>query len=102
MPGRFAPGSPLRTFLGNAVIVVPLLLLAWFILWKFDSPQPERAVSNQNRAITEAQAASEHQRTQRLCQQQALCRRFGEARQACATAGDYKNCVDIKMGNEAM
>jgi hypothetical protein len=101
MPGRLAPGSPIRVFIGNAVAFAPVLLLVSFFVWEFiKQPTPENA-----RIVDPAatqQQASERQRTQSLCHQQALCRKFGEARQECATAGNYKNCLSIKMGDDAM
>jgi hypothetical protein len=35
-----------------------------------------------------------------LCAAKARCSAYGEARQTCATAGDFENCLQIKMGNE--
>jgi hypothetical protein len=36
-----------------------------------------------------------------LCHLKSVCAKYGEVRQACATAGDYKLCVNIKMGSDA-
>ena len=42
------------------------------------------------------------QRQKTLCRLLSLCSKFGDARAACATAGNYKMCIDIKMGADAM
>ncbi|KAA3448058.1 hypothetical protein C7I87_24280 [Mesorhizobium sp. SARCC-RB16n] len=36
-----------------------------------------------------------------LCKWVDLCREFGDARQACATAGDFQNCLNVKLGDNA-
>jgi hypothetical protein len=107
MASPLDPGSRIRTFIANVLVAGPALFLAWLIIWSFTNPPPPET-AEQNRVRAEAQAAvqqraeSERHRRQNLCQQQALCRKFGEARQACATAGSYKTCTDIKMGDDAM
>lgn len=86
-------------------IFVVIVLIIWAI--REIVPEPTSETVEQRRARIEAQQvklqreASEQQRTRSLCQAAELCRKFGEARQACATAGNYKNCVDIKMGKDA-
>jgi hypothetical protein len=39
---------------------------------------------------------------QTFCRLRSVCSKFAEVRQACATAGNYKLCVEIKMGADAM
>ena len=34
------------------------------------------------------------------CEEQRLCESYGRARQSCATAGNYKTCMDIKLSSE--
>lgn len=82
MSGLLAPGSRFRSFIAYTLFSLPFILFAWIIASDFIN-QP-------------------WQRTQNLCYQRALCLKFGEARQACAIAGNYKNCIDIKMGDDAM
>ena len=106
MPGPLAPGSPIRTFLGYGLAAIPLSLLAIGVFGALFEPKPPAApVSPELKQWREAQMDEQQrqavrvaERKQHLCRQQTLCRKFGEVRQACATAGDYKKCVDIKMG----
>ena len=37
-----------------------------------------------------------------LCHRQMVCSAYSSVRQQCAIAGDFNNCVSIKMGNDAM
>jgi hypothetical protein len=37
-----------------------------------------------------------------LCHAQMLCGKYSSVRQECALAGDFNNCVSIKMGNDGM
>jgi hypothetical protein len=36
-----------------------------------------------------------------LCRKAEACKRYSDARLECATAGDLKTCIDIKMGTDA-
>src|SRR5262249_37204494 len=36
-----------------------------------------------------------------LCRQAAACKKYSEARLECATAGNFKTCLRIKMGEDA-
>jgi len=36
-----------------------------------------------------------------LCRQAAACKRYSEVREQCATAGSFKTCARIKMGDDA-
>jgi hypothetical protein len=87
-----------------------ILLIAWGA--SLPNPPPETPEQTQARktaqqAQAKLQAAEAERRkaaanqVKALCAQQAICTKFAEARQACATAGNYKNCVDIKMGSDA-
>jgi hypothetical protein len=33
-----------------------------------------------------------------LCELKSICQSFSEARQTCATAGSFENCLSVKMG----
>jgi hypothetical protein len=35
-----------------------------------------------------------------LCEQMGVCKRYGAARQNCAVAGDFNNCVKVRMGED--
>ena len=102
MASLLAPGSRTRTLVANLLIAIPALFLAWLILWEAIHPRLQPAQPTAAQVANQQQQISDRQRTQLLCQRQALCRKFGEARRACATAGNYKNCIDIKMGDDAM
>ena len=92
--------------------VLPLVILIVVILLAVFSPSTlpqweeqweaakikEREDAHQ--ALDRQQQASDRQKT--LCRLLSLCSKFGDARAACATAGNYKMCIDIKMGADAM
>jgi hypothetical protein len=40
-------------------------------------------------------------RLSELCHQAAACKKYLDVRQECATAGDFRTCMRIKMGNYA-
>jgi hypothetical protein len=35
------------------------------------------------------------------CQTINVCKKYGTVRQECATAGSFKNCINVKMGDSA-
>jgi hypothetical protein len=102
----------------RAIVGVPAVLFVAVNIWaeatKTPRPwaEPTPEIVEQERARAEQQTlarerarqqgALETERARFLCHQKAMCWKFGEARQACATAGNYKHCIDIKMGNEAI
>jgi hypothetical protein len=36
-----------------------------------------------------------------LCHQAAACKKYSDVRQQCATAGNFKTCMLVKMGDDA-
>ncbi|MBZ9820171.1 hypothetical protein [Mesorhizobium sp. CA4] len=58
----------------------------------------ERAIASQARAKADQESQARHAH---LCKWVDLCSKFGEARQACATAGDFQNCINVKLGDNA-
>ncbi|BCH11912.1 hypothetical protein MesoLj131c_61700 [Mesorhizobium sp. 131-3-5] len=44
--------------------------------------------------------AQQQKRTKDLCHWADVCSTYGKARQDCAVAGDFQNCIDVKMGQE--
>jgi hypothetical protein len=50
----------------------------------------------QSRAATEKAELSRS-----LCHAAAACKKYSEARLECATAGNFKTCLRIRMGNDA-
>jgi hypothetical protein len=84
---------------------VILLFSGWAVVTA-PPPPVETPVQMQARLAAQqaehAQATLRAERQKSLCNQQTICTKFAVARQECATAGNYKNCVDIKMGKDAM
>ena len=83
-----------------------IILVVWGLQMVVPPPAPETPEQIQARKAAQlAQAKAQAAATARqraLCNQQTICTKFATARQECATAGNYKNCVDIKMGTDAM
>jgi hypothetical protein len=57
-------------------------------------------------ALTEPPKPGTQQRTRfdqdrALCRMAAACKKYSEARLECATAGNFKTCLHIKMGADA-
>jgi hypothetical protein len=46
----------------------------------------------------EARAAANELKHSR-CRLQSMCEKYGEVRQRCATAGNFDNCIKVKMGS---
>jgi hypothetical protein len=91
-------------FVLPVVILIVVILLAVFSPSTLPQEQWEAAKIKEredaHQALDRQQQASDRQKT--LCRLLSLCSKFGDARQACATAGNYKMCIDIKMGADAM
>lgn len=59
--------------------------------------------SAQTEAREKAQAEADAERRARemyLCHLKSVCSKYADVRQECATAGSYKTCVSIKMGDD--
>lgn len=83
----------------------PLLVRTAFLLvflvvaaigTQFDKRTPEQ--------MRAAQQAREQQSAIRemkkiYCRELNVCRRYSSARQECAVAGDFNNCLDVKVGS---
>jgi hypothetical protein len=50
-------------------------------------------------ARAESKRTAERERNRLLCKVKSTCAEYGEARQACATAGNFQNCIRVKMGD---
>jgi hypothetical protein len=96
--------EPKATFyvLGAAAPVFALMVYASVALPPAPIPPPETpAQANARLAAAQLQATVTRQaaeRTKMLCALRATCSRYGEVRQQCAAAGDFKNCIRVKMG----
>ena len=58
----------------------------------------QREQFDQQQAVR-ASAASKYK--QQMCHMKDVCIKNGETRQQCATAGSYRTCLQIKMGDDA-
>src|SRR5690348_9076821 len=79
------------------------LLAAIFIFDAIDSylhpKTPEQIKAESAAAAARSKTALEHTfMLSALCHQQVVCKKYGTARQECATAGDFNNCIKVKLG----
>ncbi len=63
---------------------------------KQSTETPQQA---QARQLVAEQAQRAKERESQLCSLVPVCRKYGEVRQECAVAGNFRNCVMVKMGN---
>ena len=63
------------------VLAISLFVLA-FYAWENFARSPEAEVKRQ------------------LCLYKRVCRKYASSRQDCAVAGDFQNCLQIRMGGE--
>jgi hypothetical protein len=93
-----------------ARIAIGLLLLAGIALtiwlaWTGWTPPP----STQERIAAEQVARQQRERARQeaedlkldLCRTAAACKKYSAARLECATAGNFRTCLRIKMGEDA-
>jgi hypothetical protein len=81
-----------------ALIVVAIGILS-------PTPKPKREeVTAQNERLRSKRAAdvAKADRDRSLCRTALICRHFSEARQSCAVAGDFNNCIRVKVGEKDM
>jgi hypothetical protein len=81
--------------------VYMLVAMAWVALHPPPPKTPE-----QHRLRREALLgdiilrAEETQRKRSVCHDEWVCTQYGSARQECATAGNFDNCISVKMGDQ--
>lgn len=92
---------------------LPLLgFIALLVVYNIANPPPPETpktaaqlkLEQEQTAQREARAKADQQSQDHLanlCKWVDLCREFGDARQACATAGDFQNCLNVKLGDNA-
>jgi hypothetical protein len=51
-------------------------------------------------AKADAQRRAARDRDQLLCKVKSICAQYEQVRQDCATAGNFTNCIRVKMGDE--
>jgi hypothetical protein len=107
----FAKRRPVLTlFVASFVVVYGGIAVLGFISRLRESPQQTHA-----REMAERQAAVEQvvadaraeakrkaalEQRKFLCKVKSICAQYGEVRQGCATAGNFENCIRVKMGDE--
>lgn len=84
------------------VAAIALLMTSLFI-WAAINPPPEETPAQAQARVAAQQAEAHRQaeasaRVLSLCELQSVCLKYGVARQACAPAGNYDQCMGIKMG----
>jgi hypothetical protein len=85
------------------------LLIAAFVWWMIAPPPPPPTEEEKQAQYRREQqwARERQQREQRrqyereLCRLAAACEKYSAIRLECATAGNFKNCLRIKMGADA-
>src|SRR6187200_711735 len=48
--------------------------------------------------VTAAKKAAADERNKYFCRLKSVCEKYGAARQTCATAGNFGNCIVVKLG----
>jgi hypothetical protein len=99
---------------GHRPLLAALLFVAVFVAWALMNPSPppppetpqqlqaDKAAADlyaKGLAAQAAAAAAQAEREKELCHLSGECMRYGQARQDCAVAGDFNNCISVKMGS---
>jgi hypothetical protein len=88
---------------GPVMIVLLVVAIACLIVYAELLP-PETRQQQQARIAPqeqqEAQQKAQKERTKSLCALKSACEKYGAARQECAVAGNFKNCLRVKMGSD--
>jgi hypothetical protein len=97
-------------FLGIVAWVIYAIVAGAIANWNKTPEQrqsEQRAYATQSAAYSAARERTDYAaKTKRLsdiymCRVKRACERYGTVRQECATAGDFNNCISVKMGNDA-
>ncbi len=98
-----------KRFFGSPGKTLAILAGVAFLVWARISytpppPKPEEEAKAQNDRFRSKRAAdvAKEDRDRSLCRTALICRHFGEAKQACAVAGDFNSCVRVKVGDKDM
>ncbi|MBS0578672.1 MAG: hypothetical protein JSR36_05360 [Proteobacteria bacterium] len=78
------------------VLAIPVLMILGILVFAAVVP-PETQEEAAARASRESVAK---ERTKQQCAIKRICKQYGEARQQCAVAGDFANCIRVKTGME--
>jgi hypothetical protein len=90
----FGSGKALAILAGVAVLIWARVSYTPSTLEKEPEAQNQRFRSKRAADVAKAD------RERSLCHTALICRHFGEARQACAVAGDFNNCMRVKLGEK--
>jgi hypothetical protein len=90
---------PFALFIGAVVVAILEPDLP-----RLPDPTPEELAARQE-ALAQRQKWAEYERAvaernRQLCRIKNACSAFADARQECATAGDFNHCLEIKLGTE--
>jgi hypothetical protein len=107
----FAKRRPEITLFVASFVALYLGLALWVFIERLkETPQQTQAREMAERQTASEQYAAEEraeakrkavrERHQLLCKVKSLCARHGQIRQECATAGNFENCIRVKMGDE--
>lgn len=86
-----------------AAIVIKILIAASLPPLPPEQRKAQMQAEAEDRARTEQQIAwrnAAREQTKELCATKSLCEKYGQARQDCAVAGDFRNCLQVKMGDK--
>lgn len=107
MTEEIKPAEPSNRLGLYICLVIAVWFVASIVYGMLFPPSPAELAA----AKASAQASQQLEQTKRdtqalhqqyldgLCHQEAVCERYGPARQECATAGNYNNCITIKLGS---
>jgi hypothetical protein len=83
-------------------------LAVWAVVWGafLAPPAPPPTAAEQEREQARKDAVANDQKrkleTERyLCRKMTACKKYDQVRLECATAGNFKTCLRIKMGDDA-
>jgi hypothetical protein len=80
---------------GAGIVFVVIIAFAIWVTWTAPAPAPAEQAARA--------AAREDQKEWKrsLCHVAVACEKYSAARLECATAGNFKTCIQIKMGTDA-
>ena len=93
--------SPSKRDVFAVLLVVGCMIFV--LVWSISKPPPPPPTPQQLQAEAEARKdrevaeAQEHQRKTELCRAASICSSYAKARQECAVAGNYDQCMSIRF-----
>jgi hypothetical protein len=86
---------------GKTLLLIPLLMFG-LLVWYAMTESPNQAAVEHQRLVREEQIDTQKtQLREQLCLEAEACKKYSEARLDCATAGNFKTCLRIKMGEDS-